>query len=465
MTETISAPVGSKAEKKSFYRMVFRLALPIALQNLINTALSSADVVMLNYVSQEALAAVSLATNISFILGSVYFGMSSGASVLISQYWGKRDYDTIERVMGIAFRISMTVALVFAVAATLFPAALMRLYTGDEKLIVEGTTYLRVVGVSFLFMGVSMMYLNMMRAMERVVLSTATYFISFITNVILNAFFIFVMHMGVLGVALATTIARFVEMAICIVDGRRSCGVRFRMKYLFEKNALLMKDFIRLALPSMGNEIIWGLGFSMYPGILGHLSPDGVAANPLGSVVRNLATVVGFGLANGAAIVIGKAIGENRGDTVKLYARRMLKVTGISALAAAVIIVLVRPLILSFASELTETAHGYLSTMLWINTYYSAGMILNTFLICGVFRAGGDAKYGFVADTIAMWCVFVPLGFLCGYVLRLPVMWVYFVICLDESCKFPVFFYHYLRRNWARNITRDFPAEVQSQQS
>ena len=137
MTETISAPVGSKAEKKSFYRMVFRLALPIALQNLINTALSSADVVMLNYVSQEALAAVSLATNISFILGSVYFGMSSGASVLISQYWGKRDYDTIERVMGIAFRISMTVALVFAVAATLFPAALMRLYTGDGALLLE----------------------------------------------------------------------------------------------------------------------------------------------------------------------------------------------------------------------------------------------------------------------------------------------------------------------------------------
>ena len=465
MTETVSAPVGSKAEKKSFYRMVFRLALPIALQNLINTALSSADVVMLNYVSQEALAAVSLATNISFILGSVYFGMSSGASVLISQYWGKRDYDTIERVMGIAFRISMTVALVFAVAATLFPAALMRLYTGDEKLIVEGTTYLRVVGVSFLFMGVSMMYLNMMRAMERVVLSTATYFISFITNVILNAFFIFVMHMGVLGVALATTIARFVEMAICIVDGRRSCGVRFRMKYLFEKNALLMKDFIRLALPSMGNEIIWGLGFSMYSVILGHLSSDAVAANSIVSVVRNLATVVGFGLANGSAIVIGKAIGENRGDTVKLYARRMLKVTGISALAAAVIIVLVRPLILSFASELTETAHGYLSTMLWINTYYSAGMILNSFLICGVFRAGGDAKYGFVADTIAMWCVFVPLGFLCGYVLKLPVMWVYFVICLDESFKFPVFLYHYLRKNWARNITRDFPAEVQSQKS
>ena len=422
MTETISAPVGSKAEKKAFYRMVFRLALPIALQNLINTALSSADVVMLNYVSQEALAAVSLATNISFILSSVYFGMSSGASVLISQYWGKRDYDTIERVMGIAFRISMTVALVFAAAATLFPAALMRLYTGDEKLIVEGTTYLRVVGVSFLFMGVSMMYLNMMRAMERVVLSTATYFISFLTNVILNAFFIFVMHMGVLGVALATTIARFVEMAICIVDGRRSCGVRFRMKYLFEKNALLMKDFIRLALPSMGNEIIWGLGFSMYSVILGHLSSDAVAANSIVSVVRNLATVVGFGLANGSAIVIGKAIGENRGDTVKLYARRMLKVTGISALAAAVIIVLVRPLILSFANELTETAHGYLSTMLWINTYYAAGMILNTFLICGVFRAGGDAKYGFVADTIAMWCVFVPLGFLCGYVLRLPVM-------------------------------------------
>ena len=157
MTDAIYAPLNSAREKRAFYRTVFMLVLPIALQNLINTAVSSVDVIMLNYVSQEALAAVSQATQISFILSTIYYGLSSGASVLVAQYWGKRDYRTIERIMGIVLRVSILISLGFALGAVFAPELLMGIYTGDPALIAEGVVYLRVVGFSYLFMSVSVM--------------------------------------------------------------------------------------------------------------------------------------------------------------------------------------------------------------------------------------------------------------------------------------------------------------------
>jgi len=459
MQKTLRAPLNSKQEKQTFYRMLFMLALPIVLQNVINTAVSSADVVMLNYVSQEALSAVSLAAQVTFVLNLVFYGLSSGASVLTAQYWGKRDYRTIEKIMGIAFRFSLAFSGVFALASVACPRFLMRILTGDPALIEEGIVYLRIVGVSYLFMGVSMMYLNMMRSMERVVLSTVTYFVSFVVNVILNAVFIFGLfgapELGVAGVALATTTARFVEMIICFIDSVKSRTVKVRVKYIFRSSAVLTKDFFRFSLPSMFNEMIWGTGFSMYTIIISHMSSDAVAANSIVQVVRNMACIIGFGLANASSVIIGKALGEGREDAAKLYARRLLKVTLISGLIGAAVIAAVHPLILKFAGDLTETARGYLGIMLWINVCYAVGCVMNTFLICGVFRAGGDVKFGFFCDTIALWGVFIPLGALCGYVLKLPVMWVYFIMCLDEGSKLPVNLYHYFKSNWAQNITRE----------
>jgi len=460
MSDAIHAPINSKLEKRAFYRMVFFLVLPIALQNLINTAVSSADVIMLNYVGQEALAAVSLATQVTFVLNLFYFGISSGSAVLTAQYWGKKDYRTIERIMGIAFRIALIVSAVFTLAAFTIPEILMKIFTGDAALIKEGIVYLRVVGLSFLFMGISVNYLNIMRSMERVVLSTVTYLVSFLINVLLNAILIFGLFgapkLGVMGVAIATTSARFVEMLICLLDMGRSKTVRFRLKHMFEKNAELTKDFFKYSLPAMANEIMWGTGFSMYTVIMGHLSSDAIAANSIVQVVRNLASVIGFGMANGAAVVIGKAIGEGSTEKAKIYAKRLMKVTLMSGIIGGLLMIALRPVIMNFAGDLTPTAHSYLSTMLWINVYYVVAMVMNTLLIVGLFRAGGDTKYGFYCDTIALWLVFIPLGALCGYVFKLPVMWVYLIICLDEAGKLPFNLYHYYKTNWARNITRDW---------
>ncbi len=450
----IAQPLNSKLEKKAFYRMVLFLALPIVGQNLIDAMVTSADVVMLGFVSQEALSAVSLAGNIQFVMSLFMFGMATGSAMLSSQYWGKGDIRTIEKILGIALRFSLSVGAVFTVAALAVPHLLMRIFTPDPVLIAEGVVYLRTVAFTYIFSGFTVMYLNVMRSMERVSLSTAVYAISFITNVALNAFFIFVMKWGALGVALATLIARAVELAICVTHAARNERFRVHISDIFAKHGVLLKDFIKYSLPAMGNDVVWGVGFTMYSVIIGHLSSDAVAAYSIVAVARKLGTVMCFALSSATSIIVGKSLGANRMDEANEYAKRFLNLSILSALVGGAIIGALIPVFMHMA-DLTETARGYLFGMLLINTYYVLGQAINTTTICGIFRAGGDSKWGFYCDIIDLWVVMVPIGFLCAFVLKLPVMWVYFILCLDEFIKMPFNIVHYRKRGWLKNITRE----------
>ena len=436
-----------------------RLAVPFILQNLITTAVSSADVIMLGFVSQDALAAGSLANQIMFILNLVYTGLSSGVIMLAAQYWGKQDTLTIERIMGIGMRISILISTIFFILAFFSPSLLMRIFTNEEALIATGSPYLRVVSFSYLFMSISQVYLCTMRAIERVTFATFANGSALTLNIILNAVFIFGLFgapkMGILGVALATSIARGIELAICLLDNSGSRIIHFRIRTLWESNKVLFSDFLKYSLPAFGNEVVWGVAFSMYSVIMGHLGSDMVAANAVVVVARNLGTVACFGIANAGTILLGKTIGEGHMDTVKADASRFCRITFISGILGGILIFLLRPLFLNMA-DLTQTAQGYLNIMLFINMYSVVGQAMNTAVICGVFRSGGDSKWGFICDTIDMWAYAVPLGFISAFVLKLPPMWVYFLICTDEFVKLPFVYKHYKSYKWLKNITRDF---------
>ena len=447
------------AENASFSRNLLRLAVPIVLQNLVTTAVSSADVIMLGFVSQDALAAGSLASQIMFILNLVYSGISSGVIMLAAQYWGKQDTLTIERIMGIGMRISILISTVFFILAFFFPALLMRIFTNDMQLVSTGIPYLKLVSFSYLFMSISQVYLCTMRTIERVIFATAANASALLLNILLNAVFIFGLlgapKMGIAGVALATTIARGIEFVICMLDALKFKTIRFRPSTIFERHKLLFADFMKYSLPAFGNEVSWGLAFSMYSVIMGHLGSDIVAANAVVVVARNLGTVSCFGIANAGAILLGKSIGAGRMETVKADASKFCKITFISGMIGGIFIFLLRPLFMNMA-DLTATTQGYLNIMLFINMYYVLGQAMNTAVICGVFRSGGDSKWGFICDTIDMWGYAVPMGFFTAFVLKLPPMWVYFIICTDEFVKIPFVYKHYKSYKWLKNITREF---------
>ena len=443
----------------SFNKDILRLAVPIVLQNIVTTAVNSADVIMLGFVGQDALSAGSLANQVMFILNLVYTGISSGVIMLAAQYWGKRDTKTIEHIMGIGMQLSIFISSMFFIMAFFFPHVLMRIFTNDINLITEGIPYLRMVSFSYLFMSFSQVYLCAMRSIERVHFSTVTNAVALILNIIFNAVFIFGLFgapkLGILGVALATVIARAVEFTICVIDNFIPKAIHFHIKNVLEVNKILFFDFMKYSLPAFGNEIVWGVAFSMYSVIMGHLDSDIVAANAVVVVARNLGTVACFGIADAGAIILGKSIGSGNTDTIKSDSSHFVKITSMSAVVGGIVIFLLRPVFFTMA-DLTPTAQSYLSIMLFINMYYIVGQAFNTAMICGVFRSGGDSKWGFFCDIIDMWCYSVPLGFISAFVLKLPPMWVYFLICTDEFVKIPFVYKHYKSYKWLKNITRDF---------
>lgn len=446
--------------RDDFYSQIFKLVLPIIIQNLLSAAVSSADVVMLNYVGQSAISAVSLAAQYASVLFMVFYGLGTGVTILCAQYYGKGDMRAIQVVEGIAMRFSIPIAAAFAAAALLMPETMMLLFTNDAELISIGASYLRCMSVAYLCWGVVEVYLAVLRSINRVVISTAMNVLAFSLNIILNAVWIFGLFgapkLGAMGVALATSLSRFVELAACIVVSLLSKDVHLNLRYIFVRNKPLFSDFVRLSLPALGNDISWSVAFSMYSVIIGHLGTDAVAANSFVVVVRNFGTILCFGMASAGGILLGNIIGENKLEEAREGAQKLMKLTVITGAIGGVIVLAFMPLVMAYAREsLSEQAMYYLRNMLFINTYYVMGAAVNTTLIAGVFRAGGDSRFGFICDTIDMWCYAVPLGFFAAFVLKLPVMWVYFLLCTDEFVKWPWVIGHYRKGNWLRNITRE----------
>ena len=448
-----------KTEKdRDFYRKVYHLVTPIVIQNLLSAAVGSADVIMLNYVGQSAISAVSLATQYTTILFMFFYGLGTGATMLSAQYFGKGEYEPIRIIQGFALRISIIVSVLFALAALMIPEQMMMIYTKDKELIQLGVTYLRYMSVTYLCWGILEIYLSVLRSIGEVKISMILNVIAFSLNIILNAVFIFGLFgapkMGVAGVALATMLSRIVELIGCFVVSVRQKEIKLKFRYMFKKNKLLMQDFIRLSLPALGNDIIWGLAFSMYSVIMGHLGSDVVAANSLVTVVRNFSSTICFGIGSGGTILLGNIIGMNQMEEAKECASKILKLAIITGAFGGIVILCVSPLVLKFAT-LTETAHRYLKYMLLVNSYYIMGGAVNATLIAGVFRAGGDSRFGFICDTIDMWVYAVPLGFIAAFVLKLPVMAVYILLCTDEFVKWPWVFKNYRSKKWLKNITRE----------
>ena len=450
----------NKLKNDEFYSQIWKLVLPILIQNLLSAAVSSADVIMLNEVGQEAVASVSLATQFAGILFSVYYGLGTGITMLCAQYFGKKDMRAIDVVQGIALRFSFAISIGFAACAAFIPELMMKIYTDDPVLIALGASYLRIISISYLCWAIIEVYLSTLRSVGRVAVCTVLNTMAFTINIALNAVFIFGLFgapkLGVVGVAIATSASRVIELIGCFVVSARSKEVKLKLSYMFIRNKLLFQDYVRLSLPALGNDVIWGVAFSMYMAIIGHISSDAVAANAYVTVVRNLGTIFCFGIASAGSVLLGKIIGENRLEDALVGAKKMMKLTVIAGALGGLVVLACMPIVLNYASgALNENSMHCLKVMLFINTYCIMGTAVNTSLIAGVFRAGGDSKFGFICDTIDMWCYAIPLGLISAFVLKLPVLVVYFLLCTDEFVKWPWVIKHYKSGKWLNNITRD----------
>lgn len=445
---------------KDFYKKVLALIIPMALQNLINVGVSAADVFMLGKVGETALSGASLAGQVQFVMTLVFFGLTSGATVLTAQYWGKGDRDTIEKVLGLAMKFSLATAAVFAAAAFLIPETLMHIYTSEPDVTAAGVKYLRIVGWSYLFMAFTQVYLNIMRSIEKVVIATVVYSVSLCVNILINAVLIFGLlgfpKMGIQGAAIGTLTARIVEMLIVIWYARvKNKVVRIRLKYLIRSDKVLRGDFLIYSLPVVLNEMMWGLGSSANTAVIGHLGSAAVAANSVAQVARQMATVVAFGICNATAVYLGKTIGEKKYDLAKIYGRKFIRLSVIAGVLGGALILISAPVI-NATMALTAQAQSYLSFMFFVMSYFTVAQAVNTTLVVGVFRSGGDTKFGLALDVGTMWGCSILLGAAAAFLFDAPVEIVYILLMSDEVIKVPLTVKRFLSYKWLRDVTRDF---------
>lgn len=442
------------SDNETLYKKILRLVLPISFQQFMLALVGASDAVMLGKMNQNSMAAVSLASQVSFVFNLFMSAFIIGENMFVAQYYGKKDDTNISKTVSLVLRISCLMAISFLTGSLFFSDKIMCFFTGDADLIIMGSDYLRCVGISYLFSAISQVFLSVMKNCGAVSLSTLISSITVILNIILNAVLIFGLSgfpaMGIKGAALATVIATTMQMIFSVIFiklKRKQLNVR-----LFEKNRNLEKQFRSKVTPVLFNELIWGGGFTMYSVIMGHLGADAVAANSIANISKNLVICFCLGLGSGGSILVGNELGADHFLEAKEIGRKLTKASIIAGSMSGLLLLALSPAITSWVN-LTPEAKKYLSGMFIICSYYLIGKSINSMTIGGIFPAGGDSKFGLLCDTVSLWCITIPLGCLCAFVFKLPILFVYFILNLDEIIKLPAVYKHYKKYGWVKNIT------------
>lgn len=443
-------------DRREFRRKLTSLILPITFQQFMLAVVSASDALMVGVIGQELLSAVSLASQITFVYNLFLMAMTIGTSMFAAQYWGKGDKDAVERILGIVLRSSMSVSFVFFFAATFLPGLLMRIFTTDPQLIHYGVQYLQIVGLTYLLCGISQVYLCIMKNSGLASMSMLISSAAALLNIILNAVLIYGLfgapRMEAGGAAAATAIARGVELLWVLAELTKKGRIKIRFAYIRRPDQGLRKDFWHYTLPVLGNELVWGGGFTMYSVIMGHLGTDAVAANSIANIAKNLIASLAGGIGNGGSIMVGNELGAGRLETAKAYGRKLCHIAVVSGILSGIFLLLLSPLVLEI-TDLSPQAEEYLRWMLAMCAVYMVGKYVNGTTIAGIFCAGGDSRFGFLCDAVTLWCFTVPVGLLAAFVFKWPVLAVYFIVNSDEIVKLPAVYRHYRKYKWLKDLT------------
>ncbi len=444
-------------QNRTFYHSLTAMVIPIAFQNLMTALVSASDAIMLGFLEQDALSAVSLAGQVTFVFNLCVTVLVQGTTMLAAQYWGKGERDTVERILALVLRYMTVVAVIFLAGTLFFPNWIMSLLTNESALVSRGAAYLRIAGFSYVPLGLSQMYLCIMKNSGKTAKSTVIGSSSMLLNLCLNTIFIFgflgLPALGIQGAALATVLATGTQFVWTMMEAGKSDSIKIRFSNIMSVDKKIRQDFNRYTLPVVGNYFFWGGGVTIFSVIIGHLGNDAVAANSLANIVRNVLGCVSKGVGTAGAILVGNELGKNQIRLAKKYAKHATALAGIIGVITCFILLLIRPPILYF-SNLTDTATAYLSGMLFISSYYAIAGSINNMVIGGIFCAGGKSKFGCICDGIVLWLIVIPTASLAAFHFHLPVLAVYFIICLDECIKVPVVFWYYRKYTWAQNLTK-----------
>ena len=446
---------------REFYRVVLSLAIPMTIQNVLQLLLNMMDTVMLGRLGESSEALISAANfaNQPFFVYSLFlFGMVSGMSVLIAQYWGKGDTDAINSITGIAMTAAVAVGSLFTIVCYLFTPGVMGLFTDSDEVIGLGVKYLRIVLASYVIASITSILCGVMRSTEQVGIALGSNTVGIFTNIALNYCLIFgkfgLPRMEIEGAALATLIAKIVEFLIVLVyviffDRR----VRLSFARMFRIQRRMIGDFIKYSLPVIFNETMWGLGITLHSVIIGHIGDAAYAAYPVANIIEKIGLLSAIGFANATQIIIGKEIGAGRSENAYPFARTMLTLSAALGIIMSGVVLLVRvPAVGLFdIADSTKTAAVNIIAVMSVIIFIKS---LNTTAIVGVMRGGGDTRTAMIFDFMPMWLISIPLGAIVAHIIKLPVWWVYACLMSDEVIKSGFCLLYIRTKRWIRNVTR-----------
>ena len=442
---------------KLFYKKLLSLALPLTFQNLMLACVAVADAFMLGTLDQNSMSGVSLATQFQFVQNTLMFALVLGITTLGAQYYGKGDKDSINEIFCIGLKITAGFSFIFFVGCVFFPGALMKIFTNEPALQEIGVRYLKIAGWSYLLTGFSQSYLSCFKVVEHASMAALISTCGVIINIILNAIFIYglfgIPSLGVEGAAIATLIARIIELVWAIALSYKKSYIHPQISKLIKSNKLLCGDFIKCTWPVVSACTLWSVGFASFTAFIGHLGVDAAAANSVASVIRDLVCCLCSGMANGAVIMIGYELGAGNLERGKQFGEKFMRLSFVCGIASTILMLAFTPILLSLV-KLTEGARDCLLGMMLIMSFYMIGRAVNTIVINGVLDAGGDTKYDMYSLIAVTWCLAVPLAALGTFVFHWPVLVVYACTCLDEVGKIPWTIYHFKKYLWVRNMTR-----------
>jgi len=441
---------------KEFTRSMLRLAIPVAFQQFVSAGVNMIDVLMVGQLGEASIAALGLANQVFFLLIVFLFGITSGTAIFAAQYWGKRDLENIRNVLGISLTIASVIGILFSLAATLFPETVLGFYTEDQEVIALGSSYLRIVGFSYVFTAIVTSYFSVLRSITLVKITVFVSTVALILKSLLGYALIFGIgifpELGVRGAAISTTFAWILQFVLVL-------GLVYYLRtplatnplHFFRFDRVFLSKVLRTALPAAVNEVFWSVGITIYTAVYAHISTGAVAAVQINASIEEIAFVLFIGLGNACAIMIGNKIGEEKIELAFEYSRRFLIVIILIAIFLGIIILLLRAPIIGLYEVSGEVASNVykLLTIFALTLWLRA---INFLLFTGALRAGGDTRFAMYMEIFSIWVIGVPAALIGGFVLHLPVYGVYLLVLSEEVIKAFILLHRYRSRKWIHNL-------------
>lgn len=453
---------------RSFYRSLVTLAVPISLQNLVTFAVSFADNVMIGSLGDDAISGVYIGGQLQSVLQMFVGGIEGAILILAAQYWGKKDTQSIRKVVSIGIKFALAVGLLSSLVAVLFPQWVIRAFTTEPGVIQEGAAYVQIVGFTYLFFSVSQVMIAAMRSVETARIGLYISCMALVINVCLNYVFIFghfgFPAMGVRGAALATLVSRILEMCVGVgyvffVDKK----LRFGLKDLLHTDLQLLRDFIRYGLPVIGGQVVWAINSLANTKILGYYSAGVIAAASITGMLHNLVYVWMNGMSSAVGIITGKTVGAGQYEKMKEYSKTVQMIFLFVGLISGAAVFLARDGFISLYNASPE-AQAYSRQFINVISVTIIGTCYQAACLFGLVKSGGDISFVFKNDTIFVFLVVIPSSLLAMWLGAPP--WVVFT-CLkcDQILKCFVAIVKINRYNWMKNLTRDNTSQEEKERA